>query len=125
VAASLAFFVYVCRRVRSLWVALCLAQIFILLMSQLTCYYYSFMILTAPLTRLKRQLEVPLFALAALSQFIWMAFYWNDDRYTMLTAVSLIFLGYVLCVFSGKPLPWQSREPQAGEGGDAPVPGKA
>jgi hypothetical protein len=124
IAASMAFFLYVCRRVKSLWVALCLAQVFIILMSQLTCYYYSFMILTAPLTRLKRQLEVPLFALAALSQFIWMAFYWNDDRYTMLTAISLLFCYYVLCVFSGKPLPWQSREPHAGESDGSPAPGK-
>ncbi len=142
VAASLAFFVYLCRRVKSLWVGLCMAQIFIILMSQLTCYYYSFMILSAPLTRLKRQIEVPLFGLAALSQFIWMTFYWNDDKYTALTAVSLVFCYYVLCVFSGRPLPWQSAQPggsgaergssaqsprasSAGKAGDAAAAGEA
>ncbi|WP_437681376.1 hypothetical protein [Sorangium sp. So ce131] len=119
IAASFAAFVYVCRRIRSLWVAQCLGQVFIILLSQLTCYYYSFMILCAPLTRLKRQIEVPLFGLAALSQFIWMASYWNDDKYTALTAVSLAFCYYLLCVFSGKPMPWERRrEPETAAVGD-------
>lgn len=119
IAASLAAFVYVCRRIRSLWVAQCLAQIFVILLSQLTCYYYSFMILTAPLTRLKRQIEVPLFGLAALSQFIWITFYYNDDKYTALTAVSLAFCYYLLCLFSGKPAPWSRRdEPESVDDAD-------
>src|SRR5262249_35238815 len=91
IAGSLAAFVYVVRRIRSLWVAECLAQIFMILGSQLTCYYYSFMILSAPLTRLKRQIEPFLFGLAALTQVIGMFFFWNDDKYTALTAVSLVF----------------------------------
>lgn len=110
IAASFAYFTYVCRRVKSLWIATCLAQIFIILGSQLTCYYYSFMILMAPLTRVKRQLEVPLFGLAALSQFVWMAFYWNDDKYYVLTAISLAFCYYALCVFNGQRLPWQQAD---------------
>lgn len=113
VLASLALFVYVCRRVRSLWVAECLGQIFIILMSQLTCYYYSFMILSAPLSRVKRQIEVPLFGLAALSQFIWITFYWNDDKYAALTAISLAFCFYLLCLFSGKTMPWERRDEPA------------
>ncbi|MGK4005506.1 hypothetical protein WMF31_22970 [Sorangium sp. So ce1036] len=125
IAASLAAFVYVCRRVRSLWVAQCLGQIFIILLSQLTCYYYSFMILSAPLTRVKRQIEVPLFGLAALTQFIWMASYWNDDKYTALTAVSLAFCYYLLFVFSGLRMPWARRhEPEVVEG-DQPAAEKA
>ncbi|MEM9694291.1 MAG: hypothetical protein AAGA56_17200 [Myxococcota bacterium] len=76
---------------KSLWVAQCLGQIFIILGSQLTCYYYSFMILAAPLTRLRRPLELGLFALAAITQIIWMNSYWNDNKYTLLTIVSLLF----------------------------------
>jgi hypothetical protein len=118
IAATLAGFVYVCRRVRSLWVAQCLAQIFVILLSQLTCYYYSFMILSAPLTRVKRQIEVPLFGLAALSQFIWITFNYNDDKYTVLTAVSLAFCYYLLWIFSGKTMPWARQpEPASEEGG--------
>lgn len=104
VAASLAFFVYVMRRVKSMWIAQCLGQLFIILLSQLTCYYYTFLLLTAPLTRVKRGLEVPLFGLAALSQFVWMTFGWNDDKYTALTVISLLFCYGLLCAFSGRDL---------------------
>jgi hypothetical protein len=94
------FFVYVLRRVKTLWVAECLGQIFIILLSQLTCYYYSFMILTAPLTRLRRDLEAPLFGFAALSQIVWVSSYWNDDKYTALTLISLVFCIGLLCAFA-------------------------
>lgn len=104
IGATLAFFIYVLRRVKSMWVAQCLGQIFIILLSQLTCYYYSFMILTAPLTRVKRGIEAPLFAFAAFSIFTWRIFYWNDDRYTGLTLISLLFCFGLLCVFAGKGL---------------------
>jgi hypothetical protein len=83
-----------------MWVAQCLAQIWIILLSQLTCYYYSFMILAAPLTKLKRGIEAPLFGFAALSQFIWMTFTWNDDKYYVLTAISLILCYGLLCAFA-------------------------
>ncbi|XXX80168.1 hypothetical protein WMF30_15490 [Sorangium sp. So ce134] len=100
IAASFAFFVYAARRVRSLWVGQCLAQIFIILLSQITCYYYMFMILSAPLTRLRRRLEAPLLGLAALSQGIWRWSSWNDDRYTALTVAMLAFCYFLLYAFA-------------------------
>jgi hypothetical protein len=99
VAASLGWFVWIVRKIRSLWVAQCLGQIFVILLSQLTCYYYSFMILAAPLTRLRKQIEVGLFALAAVTQIIWMNSYWNDNKYTLLTIASLVFSYIVLGLF--------------------------
>jgi hypothetical protein len=101
IALSFAAFVYVLRRVKSLWIAQCLGQIWMILLSQLTCYYYSFMILCAPLTKVKRNIEAPLFGLAALSQFLWMIFYWNDDKYWALTFISLVFCYGLLCAFAG------------------------
>ncbi len=100
IAATFAFFIYIMRRIKSMWVAQALAQIFIILMSQLTCYYYSFMILAAPLSRIRRGIEIWLFGLAALSQFIWIIFNWNDDKYYVLTLVSLVFCYAVLCSFA-------------------------
>lgn len=99
---TMVFFVWVVRRMKSLWVAQCLGQIFIILGSQLTCYYYSFMILGAPLIKLRRQIELGLFALAAITQIIWMNSYWNDNKYTLLTIVSLIFC-YVMIGFFARP----------------------
>ena len=77
------------RRTKSLWLAQCLGQVFIILLSQLTCYYYTFMILAAPLTRVRRSLELGLFGVAAITQIIWMNSHWNDNKYTLLTIVSL------------------------------------
>ena len=99
IGLSLLFFVYVCRRIKSLWIAQCLAQIFIILMSQLTCYYYSFMILMGPLSKVKRNIEAPLFGLAALTQFVGILMFWNDDKYAGLTLISLMFCYWVLAVF--------------------------
>jgi hypothetical protein len=104
ILASLAFFIYVVRRVKSLWIAQCLGQIWIILLSQLTCYYYSFMILTAPLTKAKRSIEPWLFGLAGVSQVAWMTMTWNDDRYTALTLLSLVFCYGLLFLFSPRKL---------------------
>jgi hypothetical protein len=95
-ALTLAFFIYVVRRVKSLWIAQCLAQVFLIVFSQLTCYYYSFMVLLALLTRINRELEAPLFGYLALTQIVFIVFYWNDDKYWMLTAIALGFSYIVL-----------------------------
>lgn len=99
ILASLAAFLYVIRRVKSLWIAECIAQVFVILLSQLTCYYYSFMILCAPLTKVKRQLEAPLLLMAIASQIMWMTIYYYDDRYTGLTAISLAFCYFIFAMF--------------------------
>lgn len=92
IALTLALSIYVHRRLKSLWVAQCLGQIWMILLAQLTCYYYSFMILLAPLTKVRRDLEAPIFGLALLTQFIFRSTFYNDDKYTALTLVSLVFL---------------------------------
>lgn len=103
---SFAYFAYVARRIKSMWMAQCLAQVFIILLAQLTSYYYVFMILLAPLTKAKRILEAPLFGFAALSQFVFIIFYWNDDKYWALTAISLVFSYAILYAF----LPQEERD---------------
>ena len=53
------------------------------------------MILGAPLSKVRKQVELGMFATAAITQIIWMNSYWNDNKYTMLTIVSLIWC-YIL-----------------------------
>jgi hypothetical protein len=100
IAVSFLYFAWVLRRVKNMWVAQCLAQVFIILMSQLTCYYYSFMILSAPLTKVRKDLEAPLFGLAIVTQVCYWRLGYNDDKYTALTALSLAFCYGLLCAFS-------------------------
>jgi hypothetical protein len=108
---TFAFFVHVMRRVKNLWVAGCLGQIWIVLLSQLTCYYYSFMILTAPLTRLKKGIEAPLFGLAALTQVLGISLGYLDEKYTALTALSAVFCWGLVCAFAAK---WPAFKWRAG-----------
>ena len=80
------------RRIRPLWVAMCASPLFVVLLAQLTCYYYSFLILGAPLARvrpLRRPVELSLFGFVVLSQVANRSFFWNDDKYWMLTLLSL------------------------------------
>ena len=103
VLVSLAAFFVVLRRVKSLWVAQCMSQIWIILGSQLTCYYYVFMVLCAPLTRLRRDLEVWLFGFAAVSQIAWRALPYNDDKYTALTLLSVAVCWAMVFSFARRP----------------------
>jgi len=124
IAATLAFFIFVVRRVRSLWIAQCLGQIWIIMLSQLTCYYYSFMILTAPLTKVKRGIEPWLFGLAGVSQVCWMTMGWNDDRYTALTYISLAFCIGLLVVFAPRDFLERTGLLKLGRPTPAPEPAK-
>jgi len=85
-----------------MWIALCLAQIFIILMSQLTSYYYAFLIITAPLTKVKRQLEIPYLLLAAATQFAWRGLNYFDDKSVACTIVCLLFCYAAVCSFAKK-----------------------
>jgi hypothetical protein len=116
IALTFAFTVYVMRRVKNLWIAGCLGQIWIILLSQLTCYYYSFLVLAAPLTKVKKGIEAPLFGLAALSQVVWISLGYNDEKYTALTAISLIFCYGLLCAFARK-WPGFKRSTEGAAGG--------
>lgn len=122
IAATFALFAATLRRVKSMWIALCLGQIWIIMLSQLTCYYYSFMILSAPLTRVNKQLQAWLFGLAALSQFVWITFYWNDDKYTVLTGISLAFCFMLLCAFDKRPWNWIAGKIRGSGDGDRAKP---
>ena len=118
IAASFAFFVAVVRRVKTLWVAQALGQVWIVLLSQLTSYYYSFVIISAPLTRVRRDLEVPMFVFAALTQFVYGVFRMNDDKYSMLTYVTLGFCYYLIAAFAPKEWAFWKKKSDASAGTD-------
>ncbi len=97
-------FALVLRRVKSMWVAQTLGGLWIILLSQLTCYYYSFMLLTGAVTRLRRDLEAYIFAFCIISQVGWRFLGYNDDKYTYLTLASVVLLYFVLFAFAPREL---------------------
>ena len=100
IAVSLAFFAWAVRRVKSMWIALCLGQIFIILMSQLTSYYYAFLIITAPLARVRREIELPYVGLAALTQIVFLGMGHWDDKSVVCTLLSLLFCYWLVGSFA-------------------------
>ncbi|MBL8741613.1 MAG: hypothetical protein JNK04_10980, partial [Myxococcales bacterium] len=108
-ASTFLAFALVLRRVKSMWVAQTLGGIWIILLSQLTCYYYSFMLLSATVTRLRRDLEVYIFAFCAISQVGWRFLGYNDDKYDYLTLASLILLFFLLLAFAPRELAGAKR----------------
>lgn len=99
-SAALSFLIY--RRLRSMWAAQALGQVWIILLSQLTSYYYAFIVISGPLTRLRRDLESKMFGFAAITQIVYFAFYFNDDKYTLLTYLTLGFCYYLMFMLAPK-----------------------
>jgi len=93
IAVGLAF---VLRRVKSLWIALCLSVVMVAALVEATCYYYSFFILAALLSRLRREFEYVALLVAGTSQLlvnIPLISYFYDDRYTV---QSVLFFAYAV-----------------------------
>lgn len=99
-AAALPGFALVIRRRRLPWIGASLGHLFIVLFAHITCFHYSFLVLAAPLTRVRRWLEIALFSFAALTQIISLSTRWNDDKYALLSVVSLLFSLGVLAAFA-------------------------
>lgn len=100
VGVVLALWLAVLRRVRSLWLAQCLGQVWIVVLSQITCYYYAFLVLCAPLTRRRRGLEAALLGVAAVSQALARVLVYNDDRYAALSLLCLVLVLVLLAAFA-------------------------
>ncbi|HEX5724626.1 MAG TPA: hypothetical protein VFX98_04125, partial [Longimicrobiaceae bacterium] len=91
------------RRARALWAAQCLSQLAVVLVAQLTNYYYSFLLLSAPLARARRRLAAPLLGVAVASHFVAAGFWWTDDRYAALGLLALLWCGWVVWTYAKRP----------------------
>jgi hypothetical protein len=60
------------------------------------------MVITAPLTRAKRQIELPLLGLAVVSQLLWRSFGAFDDKSAAASLVSLVFCYWLVSIFAPK-----------------------
>ena len=119
VAGILAFaaLLYMACRGREPWVAAALSTVMIAVIPELTCYYYSFLIVTAVLYRVRKEAGVALLAITAATGFIdmaptaylpnwWPSFLnflrmptWLDEQYTWMSLATLIGLGWILYDF--------------------------
>jgi hypothetical protein len=96
-------FIYVLKDIKLLWVAQGLSVIWVIMLSQLTNYYYGFFICAAPLILLRRNVELALYGYVVLSQVVFLNIHWNDDKYTLQTLLGMILGVALLCMFARKP----------------------
>lgn len=96
-------FVAAMRRVRQPWRAACLSQGWIVWGLRLTGYYYSFLLLAAPLARYRPRIEAALLVLAGMSLAAWSAFRAFDDRSTILSLLAVIFTAFLVIETTRRP----------------------
>jgi hypothetical protein len=103
IAAYLLGFWHCVRRIKTPWIALGLSFPLIMALTDPSTYYYSMVVLTVPLARARRSVEILLLGLAASSQLIMLDLKLMDDRYVALSALYLAFGAALLVLFS-RPL---------------------
>ena len=118
IAGVLAFAAFLYRAVRGMssWESAALASIMIAVVPELTCYYYSFLIVPALLWMKRKEVGLALLAATAATGFIdWAptqffsdAFPWGrlrvmptwlDEQYTWMSVATLLAIGYILYEF--------------------------
>jgi hypothetical protein len=105
-----AWWVRAVARVRTLWISVALGSALIPILAEPASYYYSFVLLAVPLTRVLPSLGVALAGLAAAGQLIGLRFPWADDRFTGLALVYVAFALASIAAFSPR---WSALQPRA------------
>jgi len=100
VAALLAFFVLTVWRVRTLWVALALSLLPVMLFTDPSSYYFSLWLVAAPVVLVRPVLTLPFIGLAAASQLLSVQVADMDIKFAVLAALYLTFSTILVCAFA-------------------------
>jgi hypothetical protein len=90
-AGVLASVVFSLRRARPVWIGGSLAQALVVVAAKAVSWKYWFLVLSAPLTRGRQWLEIPICGFLTLSQIIYFRERFNDDKYAALSLLALAF----------------------------------
>ncbi|MEO5769592.1 MAG: discoidin domain-containing protein, partial [Polyangia bacterium] len=121
IAGILGFLALLYRAVRGMtaWEATALSSMMIAVVPELTCYYYSFLIVMALLWHTRREVGLALMAVTAATGFIdWAPTQflprvfpfsylqmptWLDEQYTWMSVATLLGIGYILYEYGFVP----------------------
>ncbi|HEU4536382.1 MAG TPA: hypothetical protein VFS00_19795, partial [Polyangiaceae bacterium] len=98
-----ALFVYACWHLKNLWVVEALGCLLVVLGAELTCYYYSFFVFAAMLSRGRRPLEIGLLAASVLTQLCNLHFVFYDDRFVGMSIVFLNLALFMVALYTRRP----------------------
>ncbi len=103
IATMGALFVYACWHLKNLWVVEALGCLPAFLGAELTCYYYSFFVFGAMLSRGRRPLELGLLLAAVLTQFCNLHYVFYDDRFAGMSIVFLNLSLFMVALYARRP----------------------
>lgn len=118
VAAFIALIAFWSRRFKEPWQLTAASTLFIVGLFELTCYYYNFVILLAPLAISRARHALVFIAMAFIGQYVQLRIGWFDEQYLWETVFVLVFMLYMFIdqTLFGVP------KPDDGETGDSANP---
>jgi hypothetical protein len=108
ILAMAACFAYACWRIKNLWIVQALGCLMTTICVELTCYYYSYFILGALLTKGRKQIEYALLICAALTEIFHLNYGWFDDRFTAMSIPFVVLGLFMVLIYMRNP--WISVE---------------
>jgi len=102
--ALLTFFVLTVCPVRTLWAALALSLLPVMLLTDPSSYYFSLWIVAAPVVLARPVLTLPFVGLAAASQLLALQVAAMDVKFAVLAALYLAFSIILVCAFARRDL---------------------
>jgi hypothetical protein len=125
------------RRTKNLWVGMAVGPALVMSLTNLTCYYYSYFMVSAALVILRPQIGPAMLVTSGASQILLNNYYWVDDKYNaqswlFYTLALLVLFAYsrpfsiarLKAWWEGKPEPKgyiKGLEPTAGPGVTPPA----
>lgn len=94
---------WACWKVKNLWIAQALCSILPTVVVELTCYYFSYFILGAMLSKGRRPIEFALLIAAAASELCNLQYGFYDDRYVAMSVVFVALALFMVAMYTRVP----------------------
>jgi len=99
----LGMFAYACWRLKNLWVVEALGMLPAIAMVEVTCYYYSYFLFGALLSKGRRPIEFALILGGLLTELCHLNYGWFDDRFTAMSVVFVALALFMGAMYTRRP----------------------
>lgn len=103
IALMMAAFIFACWKLKSLWIVQALGCLPTMILVEVTCYYYSYFIFGALLSKGRRPIEFALLAAALLTEVCHLNYGFFDDRFTAMSVVYLVLALFQVGMYMRRP----------------------
>lgn len=103
-ALMFAMFAWACWHLKNLWIVEALGTLITTIGVELTCYYYSYFIYGAMLSKGRRPIEIALILCSLGSEWAHVKYGWFDDRFTAMSVIFLFLALFMVAIYSRSPM---------------------